>query len=253
MDNGGQSGARSDHDRDYKANGINGATPQVTAKTPVAATSGDDGKAVASQQADTHNEEKRPAMEELPDEIQHITQGFVPLSMLLTRLAQNTHNELQKKIVEMAKMPVPGAAVNGNAVHAAEDDASIENLRKKGSLLQFAQDQHGRWVKALVLAEWSRKADVVSRLIDLKVHLQGQKFLYDEVFRLQVDLTAELRNMRLPSPDLKTALQVLSTGSAPWMPDVSRPTEEVLTCANDICSSTSYNRRPLKSKINLSI
>lgn len=222
MDDGGQSGARSDHDRELKANGINGATAEGPVKTPVDATSGDKSKAVAAQPADTQNEEKRSGMEDLPDEIQHITQGFVPLSRLLTRLAQNTHNELQNKVAEMAKMPIPGAALNGNAAHAAEDDASAENLRKKGSLLQFAQDQHGRWVKALVLAEWSRKADVVSRLIDLKVHLQSQKFLYDEVFRLQVDLTAELRNMRLPSPDLKTALQVLSTGSAPWMPDVSR-------------------------------
>lgn len=227
MDDGGQSGARSDHDRELKANGINGAAAEGPVKTPVAATSGDTtpgdrGKAAAVQPVDTQSEEKRSGMEDLPDEIQHITQGFVPLSRLLTRLAQNTHNQLQTKVAEMAKMPTPGAAVNGNAAHAAEDDSSAENLRKKGSLLQFAQEQHGRWVKALVLAEWSRKADVVSRLIDLKVHLQGQKFLYDEVFRLQVDLTAELRNMRLPSPDLKTALQILSTGSAPWMPDVSR-------------------------------
>lgn len=222
MDNGGQSGARSDPYRDIKSNGGNGAAAvPETAKDSVAVTVGDKSKAVALERTEAQSAEQRPGLEELPEEIQHITQGFVPLSRLLTRLAQNTHNELQNKIAELAKLPIPGAAVNGNAAHAAEDDASTENLRKKGSLLQFAQDQHGRWVKALVLAEWSRKADVVSKLIDLKVHLQGQKFLYDEVFRLQVDLTAELRNMRLPSPDLKTALQVLSTGSAPWMPDVS--------------------------------
>lgn len=222
MENGGQSGARSDHERDIKANGGNG-TPVAheLGKESAAVPAGDKDKVAALERTDEHSLEKRSGIEDLPEEIQHITEGFVPLSRLLTRLAQNTHNELQNKILELAKLPVPGAVVNGNAAHGVEDDASTENLRKKGELLRFAQDQHGRWVKALVLAEWSRKADVVSKLIDLKVHLQGQKFLYDEVFRLQVDLTAELRNMRLPSPDLKTALQILSTGSAPYMPDVS--------------------------------
>lgn len=221
MDNGGQVGARSDHDRDGKANGVNGSNADGPVKTPPAATSGDKGKAVAAQPVEPQSEGNRPRMDELPDELKHITEGFVPLSLLLTRLAQNTHNELQKKVAELAKMPIPGAAVNGNAVHSSEDDASAENLRKKGSLLEFAQFQHGRWVKALVLAEWSRKADVVSKLIDLKVHLHEQWLLYEHIFTAQVNLTGELRGLRLPSPDLKTALQVLSTGSAPWMPDVS--------------------------------
>lgn len=226
MDNGGQGGARSDHDRDSKANGVNGVGKEVLAKDADAAISGDKGKIVATPLAvESPNEQRPPKMNDLPDEIVHITEGFVPLSLLLTRLAQSTHNALQEKIVELAKMPVPGATMNGNAVHPAADDTSNENMKKKAALLNFAQDQHGKWVKALVIAEWSRKSEMVSKLIDLKSHIDQKRILYDIALDQVVNLKRDLTFARIPSPDLKTALQVLSTGSAPWMPDVSTVTD----------------------------
>lgn len=231
MDNGGQDGARSDHDRDPKANGVNGAAAQGSVKEakegPVAALPppGDKGNtasdATPAQPAERALELRTPRMNDLPDEIVHITEGFVPLSLLLTRLAQTTHNQLQDKIAELAKMPLPAAAVNGNSAHAVTDDTSNENMRKKATLLNFAQEMHGRWVKALVIAEWSRKAEMVSKLIDLKWHIDQQRILYDSMLDQIVHVKRDLTFARMPSPDLKTALQVLSTGSAPWMPDVS--------------------------------
>lgn len=164
-------------------------------------------------------------MNDLPDGIVHITQGFVPLSLLLTRLSQVTHNSLQEKVVELAKMamPVPSAAVNGNSTPWSNpvDDVSSENVRKKSALLNFAQDMHAKWVKALVIAEWSRKSEMVSKLIDLKFHLDQQRILYDAALDNAVNVKRDLTFARMPSPDLKTALHVLSTGTAPWMPDVS--------------------------------
>lgn len=118
-------------------------------------------------------------------------------------------------------MPLPGAAVNGNASHSASgpDDASAENLRKKATLLHFAQDMHAKWVKALVITEWSRKSEMVSKLIDLKFHIDQQRILYDGSLDSMVNVKRDLTFARMPSPDLKTALQILSTGSAPWIPD----------------------------------
>ncbi|PFH61899.1 hypothetical protein XA68_15915 [Ophiocordyceps unilateralis] len=159
-------------------------------------------------------------MNDLPDEIIHITQGFIPLSLLLTRLAQTSHNALQEKIAELAKMPLPAASVNGNAT-AALDDTSTENLRKKGALASFAQDLHGKWLKALVITEWSRKSEMVSKLIDLKFHIDQQRILYDACLDNVVNVKRDLTFARMPSPDLKTALQILSSGSAPWMPDLN--------------------------------
>lgn len=164
-------------------------------------------------------------MNDLPDDVVHITQGFIPLSAFLTRLAQLTHNSLQDKMVELAKMPIPASAVNGtpsNLTSSAPDDTSAENLRKKAALLHFTQDMHAKWVKALVIMEWSRKSEMVSKLIDLKFHIDQQRILYDMALDSMVNVKRDLSFARMPSPDLKTALQILSTGSAPWIPDVCR-------------------------------
>ncbi|KAF9775343.1 hypothetical protein IL306_006554 [Fusarium sp. DS 682] len=156
-------------------------------------------------------------------EIVHITQGYIPLSKVLTRLAQSTHNALQDQIAALAKMPLPAAAMNGNSTVPNSDveDSSGENLAKKTSILNFAMREHRKWVKALVITEWSRKADMVSKLIDLRFHLQGQEVLFTGALDVMGHVKRDLTFARMPSPDLKTALQVLSTGEAAWMPDLS--------------------------------
>lgn len=163
-------------------------------------------------------------MNDLPDEIQHITQGFVPLGILVSRLAQTTHNALQERISALARIQVPGAApaVNGNTAHAGSlpDDVSPDNLAKKTQLLNFIQATHARWVKALVIAAWSRKAEPVSKLIDLYNCINTQKHLYEMGLDSLINVKRDLVYARLPNPDLKTALQVLATGDTTWMPDL---------------------------------
>ncbi|KAM3435920.1 hypothetical protein MY4824_004582 [Beauveria thailandica] len=207
MENGDGSG-RTDHDR-----------PSSNAKDVVdqRAAPDDKGKGKASG-----NSSDPPRMNDLPDEITHITQGFIPLSAFLTRLAQVTHNSLQEKVAELSKMPIPASALNGGATNltsSAPDDTSAENLRKKATLLHFAQDMHAKWVKALVITEWSRRANMVSKLIDLKFHMDQLRVHYDMCLDKMVNVKRDLTYARMPAPDLKTALQVLSTGSAPWIPD----------------------------------
>lgn len=237
MENSGQNGARTDHDRDLKHNGVNGAgaTGQQNALERKSAPAGDGaGKVVngggpetngSQQQTHAAAEPVEPRMNDLPDEIVHITQGFVPLSLLLTRLAQTTHNALQDKIAELAKLPLPANATNGISTLPSNvpDDSSNENLRKKATLLNFAQEMHTKWVKALVITEWSRKSEMVSKLIDLKFHIDSQRMLFDATLDETMNVKRNLSFARMPSPDLKTALQVLSTGKAAWMPDVGGP------------------------------
>lgn len=244
MENGSQNGVRTDQDKESKLNGVNGVKLEALQNgaekakpTVVNDPSGKmvNGGHVDSTQSDLSQKQQPPPpserqvpdspprMNDLPSDIVHITQGFIPLSALLTRLAQVTHNSLQDKVAELAKMPIPATALNGNAVHSTNnaDDTSNENLRKKGALLHFAQDMHAKWVKALVITEWSRKSEMVSKLIDLKFHIDQQRILYDASLDNMVNVKRDLTFARMPSPDLKTALQVLSTGTAPWMPDVS--------------------------------
>ncbi|KAI1310463.1 mediator complex subunit MED14 [Xylaria venustula] len=162
-------------------------------------------------------------MNDLPDEIQHITQGFVPLSVLLSRLAQQTHNQLGDEIMALAKMPVPSSTMNGNMVNAdvSSDDNSLENLNKKVRLLNFVQERHGEWVKALIIANWSRKAEPVSKLIDLMHHINKTRAIYQGSLDYMINIRRDLTYARIPNPDLRTALHVLSTGQAPWMPELN--------------------------------
>ncbi|KAI1178706.1 mediator complex subunit MED14 [Nemania sp. FL0916] len=162
-------------------------------------------------------------MNDLPDEIQHITQGFVPLSVLLSRLAQQTHNQLGDEIMALAKMPMPSSTLNGNFANAdvPSDDNSPENLNKKVRLLNFVQDRHGEWVKALIIANWSRKAEPVSKLIDLMHHINKTRTIYQSSLDYMINIKRDLTFARIPNPDLRTALQVLSTGQSPWMPELN--------------------------------
>lgn len=161
-------------------------------------------------------------LQQLPPEIVHITEGFEPLSRLLMRLAQVTHNRLSAKIMELAAMPTPSSAINGNGMHYANgtDDNSVDNVRKKVNLLKFAEATHADWTKALVISHWSRISDDVSKVIDLKVHLDNQRRFYDAAVYELSEVKRSLVHARVPNPDLRTAVEVLSTGKASWMPDV---------------------------------
>lgn len=165
-------------------------------------------------------------MSDLPDEIQHITAGIFPLSLLLSRLAQISHNHVQELVAELATKPIAqNPAANGNPDYrgTSAEDTSSDSLEKKRMMLNFIQDLHAKWVKALVITEWSRKAELVGKLIDLKAHLYDQHVCYAKVLSEMVAVRRELTWARLPSPDLKTALAVLSSGEVSWMPEVSPP------------------------------
>jgi len=186
-------------------------------------------------------------MEDLPDELQHITTDIMPLSQLLSRLAQFSHAKLQQLILDLASKPLPevtangntkgnsiGGGVNGSLINGANgsakggantpspalEDTSPESLEKKTMILNFIQDLHSRWVKALVIAEWARNADDVSKLIDIRSHLAEKLELYTKTFWDMVKVKHEMSYAKVPSPDLKTALEVLTTGAVHWMPDV---------------------------------
>jgi len=242
MDEGDRNGSHTNHDRDRQPNGINGggfvekalekgkqrAEPQqnVTPTSPTIPNGLSSGfRNMAQSEVEGVGKVEIPPeldrMSQLPPEIAHITEGYVSLSTLLTRLAQKSHNDLSEKILQLAQMPVPASAVNGNSSHiTAVDDNSPENIAKKQALLDFVQSKHADWTKALVITKWSRQSEDVSKIIDLKIHLDQKKTLYDMAIHEMTEMKRSLGQARLPNPDLKTALQVLSTGKAPWMPEV---------------------------------
>ncbi|KAE9381835.1 MED14-domain-containing protein [Stipitochalara longipes BDJ] len=241
MENG-RNGSHTNHDRDQRPNGVNGANyvPEKSQEkgkgraepqqnmTPISPTipNGLNGNFMdASQQqnglGDSIPQDLQERINQLPPEIAHITQGYLPLSRLLSRLAQKTHSDLSSTILELAQMQIPSSTVNGNTSHiTTSDDTSPENLAKKLRMLKFAQDAHTEWTKALVITGWSRRAEDVSRTIDLKIHLDDQAQYYENAVYELGEVKKGLIHARLPNPDLPTALEVLTTGKASWMPDL---------------------------------
>lgn len=165
---------------------------------------------------------------EMPPEIEHITVGYQPLSKLVMRLSQETFNDLKEVIEAMADMSTSQTSddhnhykpINSSAAVNGNDDSPL-NIQKKMRLMNFVQERRAQFIKVLVLAQWSRQSQGVSKVIDLKVWLDKQRFLYDEAGYWLGDLRRSLDPAKMPNPDLRTALEVLSTGRTSWLPDVS--------------------------------
>jgi mediator of RNA polymerase II transcription subunit 14 len=238
MDSGSRNGSHTNHDRDQQSNGVNGERnlpdndqekgkgkePQQN-MTPTSPTrpnllNGMGASLPSAAASRTAPADLQERVQQLPPEIAHITQGFLPLSTLLTRFSQKTHKEITTLISELAQMPLPAAAVNGNASHASTDDNSAENVNKKLRLLAVAEKAHSEWTKLYVVTSWSRNSEGVRKLIDLRNYLAQQAGLYDDAINRLGQFRVDLGAARIPNPDLKTAVQVLSTGKAPWMPEV---------------------------------
>lgn len=237
MDHGSRNGSHTNHDRDQRPNGINGASDkmqdrgkaresrQSSAPAGLTMPNGLNGKVPeGSRHGDGENGNSRDMqarVNQLPEEIVHIAENYFPLQTLISRLAQKTHADVLSTIQELGQMPTPTSAVNGNASHQnITEDSSSDNVNKKLRLMNFATSSHEAWTKALVITGWSRKAEDVTHLIDVRIHVEAQKKLYTDAIDLMAENKRALHNFRLPNPDFKTALEVLTTGKASWMPDV---------------------------------
>jgi len=164
---------------------------------------------------------------QLPPEIRHIASEFYhPLGKMLVRIAQECYNELSEVVTSMAEMPPDvypnGNTSNGMGGHANVNLASSEvNKQKKLKLLKFAQEQRGKFIKLLVLTDWGRRSSVdVCKLVDLFQWTKDQQYSIDSVDFQMLNIKMESNRLRQANPDIRTALEVLSTGKAAWIPDV---------------------------------
>ncbi|KAL5346795.1 mediator complex subunit [Pseudogymnoascus australis] len=268
MENGYGTGAHTNHDRNGAPNGTNGASQassRAAEKTGLpdqqqppnqsVQMSGPNGAPMtqsAGHSAGSTSKDANIKPKSTPPEINHITEGFESLPNLLTRLAQVTHNQLSGKLLELAGMNIQQSPDNSNAVSfvSGPDDNSAENIKKKVNLLKFAEGVHSNWTKALVITQWSRISEEVSRVIDLKAHLDEQKLYYDIAVHELSEVKRSLVHARLPNPDLRTAVEVLSTGKASWMPDLGYIEPPPLT-AKEILQSLQNLNTLLSIRLNL--
>jgi mediator of RNA polymerase II transcription subunit 14 len=164
---------------------------------------------------------------QLPPEIRHIASEFYhPLGKMLVRIAQECYNQLSSVVTSMAEMPSDvysnGNMSNGMGGLANGNLATSEaNKQKKLKLLKFAQEQRGKFIKLLVLTDWGRRSSVdVCKLVDLFQWTKDQQYSIDSVDFQMLNIKMESNRLRQANPDIRTALEVLSTGKAAWIPDV---------------------------------
>ena len=102
--------------------------------------------------------EVRPSTQEdpnLPDEIEHITAGLIPLSRILTRLAQVTHNALQEKIVSRV---LPFLKKGGTLLYIT---CSVFREENEDRVTWLQQEKGLNLVKATYLEGYAQKADTL--------------------------------------------------------------------------------------------
>ncbi|PWW75148.1 MED14-domain-containing protein [Tuber magnatum] len=125
----------------------------------------------------------------------HITQGFIELRLLASRLVQDSHNRLQ-----------------GMVGLLAEGDRSDGD--KKARIIEHMLERRKQFIKLLVLTMWAKNAQAVSEVIDLKVFLDTRQEIFHKVVWNLYEVRRKMSYARIPNPDLDTAVRVLSTGRA---------------------------------------
>ncbi|KAL4901952.1 hypothetical protein BDW74DRAFT_181391 [Aspergillus multicolor] len=185
-----------------------------------------------------------PVTGDLP-ELQHIVQGFFPLSKLLSRSTQQCWNDLAELIAELSDIQVSSHGSNTSPIsHTGKmlGNQSPENLRKKLRVLEFAQAKRGEFIKLLVLSQWSRQAADVSRLIDIQNHIRTQHQAYGGALQCLGDMKRDLVRAQVANPDLTTALEVLSKEEVISMPDLGYRPPKSLTPRSTLRRLRKINR-----------
>ncbi|KAH7378814.1 mediator complex subunit MED14-domain-containing protein [Pyrenochaeta sp. MPI-SDFR-AT-0127] len=219
-----------DHDGKLINGGWNDARRDTPAAGPVAngTLSKDAGPNGASMAVTAPAGPSQDQYSQLPPDIARIpTEAYNPLSTLLLRMSQECYNGLTDTLQNMADIPITqqtnGVVPNGLGSHntANSQENAKANMQKKLLLMKFAQDQRAKFIKLLVLTEWGKKAAVdVSKLIDLYAWTKEQSAHMEAADYALESIRIHANDIKENNPDITTALEILSTGKASWMPSL---------------------------------
>lgn len=156
----------------------------------------------------------------VPPEIDHVVGNYMPLSRLFQRTAQECFNNLNDTITALAALPATQPAIRNALTNGAVNTAAVPNSEKKLKWLHFANNNREKFIKLLVLLQWSRRIGEVSKLIDLVVWANNQIQYYDAASHFMGEIKRGLHQAKVPSPDIQTAIEVLTLGRSERMPEL---------------------------------
>ncbi|EXJ95569.1 hypothetical protein A1O1_00691 [Capronia coronata CBS 617.96] len=155
-------------------------------------------------------------VERAPSDILHLIpkDNYLPIAALISRASQACWNGLTDLVEELASIQVPEQPTEQTKPlpNNLPNNQTTANLDKKERLLQFANDQKADFVKLLVLLQWSKNVDDVSKTISINFWLMKRRQAYWDAIASLAALKQESAGFQLPNPDLKGAAEVLSTG-----------------------------------------
>lgn len=204
--------------------------PTSMIQSPLAMANGVHDSPIANgmdSKADGQTKGFKEVFDKLPPDVQHVTTNLFPVGMLIDRQLQECWNGLLELVNELAEMPMAPSqpnGINGRVIQQSEKpygDQSEWNLQKKDKLLNWAQDQRALFIKLLVIFNWStRTMPDIHKAIDMWNWLIQQRAHFDFVCDRMGYLRRDLVYMQVPSPDLKTAAEVLATGKVASFSDL---------------------------------
>lgn len=159
---------------------------------------------------------------DIPPQLYHVQDNVVPLSLIWQRMAQEAHNELEELIAGLSNLPIP--QINGYT-----NPRNDSNIEKKHRIWDFAHKWRAKFIQLGVLTAWSTNAEAVGKLIDISFWLTGQRTDHREFVRWMGELKRQLSYESIPPPDIKTALEIMSTGKAEWVSHLTYISETPLT------------------------
>lgn len=133
-----------------------------------------------------------------PPPIPHITENYVSLSALVCRLTEAAYLDLTTLLDSLP---------------------TDSDVGKKRRLLDYCITTRQQFIKVMVLVMWYRQCTGISRCIDVVSFLDGQKHCFGNVVSALRHVRSDMVAARVRNPDIKSAVDVLSTGTYPRLRD----------------------------------
>ena len=144
-----------------------------------------------------------------------------PLGTLMQRTAAQCFFDLNRNLQAMIDVPVDPHHQQPNGVMPyGSPDASQSSVNKKAKLYDWAKDQRERFIKILVVADWSRNIEEKARLLDVESWINKQKAAHASSLQSIANIKNQMITAKHPSPNIEGAMEVLATGKASWTPDL---------------------------------
>ncbi|KAM0716970.1 hypothetical protein Q7P37_006822 [Cladosporium fusiforme] len=134
------------------------------------------------------------------------------LGKLMIRTAERCFVDLNELLAHMAQQKVSQQGAQANGV--TEQDMDAVSLAKKRQLLEFAQTQRERFIKALVINDWSKDADAFAGIIDVNAHLGLANACHTQATAAVGEMKLAMNHAKMPNPNIEGALQLLASGKS---------------------------------------